>query len=107
VLPICLPPENSTDYVGEEAMLTGWGRTAEGGEGSPVLMEVPVLVWNNSACDESLTEHKIMSSMLCAGDRAAVRIVVRETPVAIDGKVQNEGRWCSLGRVVGCRVWAT
>jgi secreted trypsin-like serine protease len=106
VLPICLPPENSTDYVGEEAMLAGWGRTAEGGEGSPVLMEVPVLVWNNSACDESLTEHKIMSSMLCAGDRAGGKDSCQgDSGGPLMVKSENEGRWVLIGVVswgVGC-----
>ncbi|CAG2171781.1 unnamed protein product [Oppiella nova] len=71
VHPICLPPGNSADdYAGAVAVLTGWGDTTEGGVTSPVLLEVPVQVWDNSACDKSLEGFDVISSMICAGDRA-------------------------------------
>ncbi|XP_054158936.1 transmembrane protease serine 9-like [Oppia nitens] len=78
IRPVCLPQaldqmdsDNDT-YDDKDAVLTGWGRTAEewGGSGSQTLMEVQVQVWNNTACNESLSQFNIIPNMLCAGDRA-------------------------------------
>ena len=43
---VCLPPKDpSEDYVGLEAIVSGWGTTEYDGWGSEVLLETTVTVW--------------------------------------------------------------
>ena len=44
IRPICLPTVTSQKFAGVEAIVTGWGRTSEGGNVSSSLMEVTVKV---------------------------------------------------------------
>ncbi|CAG2176354.1 unnamed protein product, partial [Oppiella nova] len=101
VHPICLPPGNSADdYAGRVGMLTGWGDTTEGGVSSSVLMAVDVQVWNNSACDESLDQFDVISSMICAGDRAGGKDSCQGDsggPLMVNR--QSDGRWVLIGIV--------
>ncbi|PSN46607.1 Venom serine protease Bi-VSP [Blattella germanica] len=78
VRPICLPDSGSSEsYVGAHAVLTGWGYLSFGGERSPVLQEVSVIIFNNSDCTKAYSSppvprrnypEGIISSQLCAGD---------------------------------------
>ena len=47
-------------------LLAGWGTVSYGGPVSPVLMEVPVPVWNQERCVRRYTQ-PIMDTALCAG----------------------------------------
>ncbi|CAG2172447.1 unnamed protein product, partial [Oppiella nova] len=101
VRPICLPPDNSNDYENRVAMVSGWGHTAQGGENSPVLMEVPVPVWNNSDCyDSYINTTKVTYNMLCAGYREGGKDSCQNDsggPLMLRSKMN--GRWMLIGIV--------
>ena len=44
---VCLPLAVESDFAGQEAVVTGWGTTASGGDLSEVLREVTVGVISN------------------------------------------------------------
>ncbi|CAG2176626.1 unnamed protein product [Oppiella nova] len=102
VRPICLPPDNSADdYAGQVAMVSGWGHTVQGGVDSPVLMEVPVLVWKNKDCYNSyMNTTTITSNMLCAGYRKGRRDSCHNDsggPLML--RSNRTGRWVLIGVV--------
>merc|ERR1719259_121285 len=72
IRPICLPTSTSDMYTGDLATVTGWGRTAFGGQNSDVLMEVEVTVLSNSECSNSYSTlngaPEITSEMICTAD---------------------------------------
>ena len=50
IRPACLPADDSNDYAGQIATVTGWGTTSSGGSTSSTLNEVDVNVITNDAC---------------------------------------------------------
>ncbi|XP_055539438.1 trypsin II-P29-like isoform X2 [Wyeomyia smithii] len=66
LMPICLP-SGSDSYQGKEAMVIGWGVTANGTL-SDVLQELMVPILSNQECKRSgYFRFQITSRMLCAG----------------------------------------
>merc|ERR1719379_1856807 len=50
VAPACLPADNSKDFAGEMATVSGWGTLSSGGNQPTVLNEVDVTVQSNAQC---------------------------------------------------------
>jgi len=67
VAPACLPSDNSKDFAGEVATLSGWGRLSYQGNQPTVLNEVDVTVKSNEEC-RGLYGGWITSNMMCAYD---------------------------------------
>ncbi|KAJ8687186.1 hypothetical protein QAD02_022980 [Eretmocerus hayati] len=72
ILPVCVPDDDE-DFVGQHAVVTGWGRLYDEGPLPPVLQEVSVPVINNTACEDmyrhaGYIEH-IPHIFICAGWR--------------------------------------
>jgi len=72
-IPACLPTLNQ-DFTGQNALLTGWGTTTEGGSSSDILQELDGLpIVSDSSCGSSLSSYSsaytgaITPDMLCAG----------------------------------------
>jgi len=63
VAPACLP--TGGDFVGVDAIVTGWGTTSSGGSQATTLREVTVQTVSNAACNRAYG--RINQSMLCAG----------------------------------------
>lgn len=56
--------------VGERVVVSGWGATSEGGDGSPDLLKVEVPVVDSSICNEAESYGgSVTDQMLCAGQR--------------------------------------
>lgn len=66
VWPICLPPHTHRFPPGQEAWITGWGATREGGVAAGVLQKAEVRIMNSSVCNQ-LMEGQISRWMICAG----------------------------------------
>ena len=68
IRPVCLPENDSNDYSGFVATVTGWGTTASGGSTSNKLREVNVDVISNDQCrnDFSYSSSSITDQMMCA-----------------------------------------
>ena len=67
IRPVCLPLDDSDDYSGQTATVTGWGTTSSGGSTSNKLREVDVQVLTNTQCkDSSYPSSWITTQMLCA-----------------------------------------
>ncbi|XP_039878647.1 suppressor of tumorigenicity 14 protein homolog [Simochromis diagramma] len=66
IWPICLPSPAHDFPVGEEAWITGWGATREGGSGAAVLQKAAVRIINSTVCKSLLTD-PVTDNMLCAG----------------------------------------
>jgi len=67
VAPACLPADNSKDFAGEMATVSGWGRLSSGGNQPTVLNEVDVTVQSNTQCMTAYG-NSITSNMICAAD---------------------------------------
>lgn len=65
VWPICLPAPTHRFTPGQEAWITGWGATREGGPGSLTLQKAPVRLINSTVCKSLINE--LTKNMLCAG----------------------------------------
>ncbi|KAL0267931.1 UNVERIFIED_CONTAM: hypothetical protein PYX00_010062 [Menopon gallinae] len=70
IIPVCVPEDN-TNFVGQTAYVTGWGRLYEDGPLPSVLQEVSVPVINNTLCENmyrsaGYIEH-IPEIFICAG----------------------------------------
>ncbi|KAM0734720.1 Trypsin-7 [Formica fusca] len=68
IRPICLPSLLDNDYVGVNAIASGWGTLKEDGKPSCLLQEVEVPVMSLQACrNTSYSPRMISDNMLCAG----------------------------------------
>ncbi|EZA52935.1 hypothetical protein DMN91_000954 [Ooceraea biroi] len=68
IRPICLPSTLDNDYVGANAIASGWGTLQEDGKPSCLLQEVEVPVMSLQACrNTSYSPRMISDNMLCAG----------------------------------------
>merc|ERR1712215_153178 len=69
IRPICLPPNDKKNYVGETVIATGWGRTEPNTYRlSQKLLGVDLHVVSNEACNKAYHPIRITSQMLCAED---------------------------------------
>uniref|UniRef100_A0A3B5QSP6 ST14 transmembrane serine protease matriptase b n=1 Tax=Xiphophorus maculatus TaxID=8083 RepID=A0A3B5QSP6_XIPMA len=66
IWPVCLPSASHHFPAGQEAWITGWGATAEGGAGTTVLQKARVRIINSTVC-RSLLRDSLSDRMLCAG----------------------------------------
>ena len=66
-VPVCLP-EETEDFLAEQATVIGWGRLQEYGESSRVLREVSVKIISNEVCKYMYQPIEVTGNMLCAGD---------------------------------------
>lgn len=68
ISPICLPSEFDLkrDLSGYMATVLGWGTLSYGGQGSKLLQQVSMPIWNNKDCDDRYLQH-IGKTFLCAG----------------------------------------
>jgi len=68
IRPICLPVDDSNDYNGYLATVSGWGKTGVEGELSSVLQEVDVKVIGDESCrkDFKYEAEEITDQMMCA-----------------------------------------
>ncbi|XP_014480349.1 PREDICTED: trypsin-1-like [Dinoponera quadriceps] len=70
IRPICLPLMLNNEYVGTNAIVSGWGTLQENGKPSCLLQEVEVPVMSLQACrNTSYSPRMISDNMLCAGYR--------------------------------------
>merc|ERR1712198_517754 len=67
VSPACLPADNSKDFAGEMATVSGWGTLSSGGNRPTVLNEVDFTVQSNAQCQTAYGS-SITSNMICAAD---------------------------------------
>lgn len=68
ISPICLPTEYDLkrDMSGYMATVLGWGTLSYGGQGSKLLQQVAMPIWNNKDCDDRYLQH-IGKTFVCAG----------------------------------------
>ncbi|XP_059482693.1 trypsin-1-like [Neocloeon triangulifer] len=66
LLPACMPTPGKR-FTNEDALVTGWGKTAENRPVSTVLREVTVPIMSNSKCQSYYGTSQITDNMLCAG----------------------------------------
>jgi len=65
---VCMPSFYLTGAGGRECVVTGWGRTSEGGPPSIKLQEVKVPILNNNICNDPHHYPGLIDpTMLCAG----------------------------------------
>ncbi|XP_043993173.1 suppressor of tumorigenicity 14 protein homolog [Gambusia affinis] len=66
IWPVCLPSATHHFPAGQEAWITGWGATVEGGAGTSVLQKARVRIINSTVC-RTLLRDLLSDRMLCAG----------------------------------------
>lgn len=66
IWPICLPSPTYDFPAGQEAWITGWGATREGGLAATILQKAEVRIINSTVC-KSLMNDEVTDRMLCAG----------------------------------------
>uniref|UniRef100_A0A3B4XEE2 ST14 transmembrane serine protease matriptase b n=1 Tax=Seriola lalandi dorsalis TaxID=1841481 RepID=A0A3B4XEE2_SERLL len=66
IWPICLPSPTYDFPAGQEAWITGWGATREGGVTATILQKAEVRIINSTVC-KSLMNDEVSDRMLCAG----------------------------------------
>ncbi|KAM4563762.1 suppressor of tumorigenicity 14 protein homolog [Odontesthes bonariensis] len=66
IWPICLPSSTYDFPAGQEAWITGWGTTSEGGVKASVLQKAAVRIINSTVCNDLMTD-EVTDRMLCAG----------------------------------------
>lgn len=68
ISPVCLPSEYDLkrDMSGYMATVLGWGTLSYGGQGSKLLQQVSMPIWNNKDCDDRYLQ-PIGKTFLCAG----------------------------------------
>ncbi|XP_041860983.1 suppressor of tumorigenicity 14 protein homolog [Melanotaenia boesemani] len=66
IWPICLPSPTYDFPSGQEAWITGWGATTEGGSSVSVLQKAAVRIVNSTVCKSLMTDD-VTDRMLCAG----------------------------------------
>ncbi|XP_076072813.1 trypsin-like [Mytilus galloprovincialis] len=67
VYPICVTSLPSSDFWGQDCVVTGWGATVEGGEPSDRLKEVYKPVLTDAQCLTNVGGAYNATSMMCAG----------------------------------------
>ncbi|XP_061540534.1 suppressor of tumorigenicity 14 protein-like isoform X3 [Phycodurus eques] len=66
IWPICLPSPAHRFPDGQEAWITGWGATREGGAAVNILQKAKVHIINSSVCNNAMN-NEVKDGMLCAG----------------------------------------
>ncbi|XP_049920397.1 suppressor of tumorigenicity 14 protein homolog [Epinephelus moara] len=66
IWPICLPSATYDFPAGQDAWITGWGATREGGLAATILQKAEVRIINSTVC-KTLMEDDVTDRMLCAG----------------------------------------
>lgn len=68
ISPVCLPSEYDLkrDMSGYMATVLGWGTLSYGGQGSKLLQQVTMPIWNNKDCDDRYLQ-VIGKTFVCAG----------------------------------------
>lgn len=67
IAPACLPEEDSGDFAGNNATVTGWGKLASGGSQPEILQEAELKVLTNEQCSNSYAAvAPITKEMICA-----------------------------------------
>jgi len=98
VKPAGSPGTNPGSMVGEEAYVTGWGTTSEGGSIPDKLMEVDVPIISNSDCQTRYSQETITSKQICAGYTAGGKDSCQGDsggPLV----AKSGGKWIQLGVV--------
>lgn len=103
ILPICLPKDDSDDFVGDMGTVTGWGRLNYGGPVPDRLQVVDLPVVSNSECQSWFREagHRknIKPEFMCAGYKSGVKDSCEGDsggPLSVQGR---DGRWVLAGTV--------
>jgi len=68
IKPICLPPQ-SANFIGKNAVTTGWGHTSYGGNQPQIAREVTVPIQTQAEC-QAAYGYSVNQNMICAGLRA-------------------------------------
>ncbi|XP_039878650.1 suppressor of tumorigenicity 14 protein homolog [Simochromis diagramma] len=66
IRPICLPSSTYFFPSGQEAWITGWGTTLQGGTATAILQKAEVKIINSWLCN-ILLNYRVTGNMLCAG----------------------------------------
>ncbi|XP_077438698.1 suppressor of tumorigenicity 14 protein homolog [Vanacampus margaritifer] len=66
IWPICLPSPAYQFPAGQEAWITGWGASREGGVAGSVLQKAKVQIINSSVCNSAMN-NEVTDRMMCAG----------------------------------------
>ncbi|XP_024662263.2 suppressor of tumorigenicity 14 protein homolog [Maylandia zebra] len=66
IRPICLPSSTYFFPSGQEAWITGWGTTLQGGAATAILQKAEVKIINSRLCN-ILLNYRVTGNMLCAG----------------------------------------
>jgi len=104
ISPICLPKDDTDDYVGMDAIVTGWGRT-KSGSGSKYLKELEMTIHANNDCGmrPALSPNKICAipqtiGGSCRGDSGGpLAVVDSEDKTYILVGVDSHGRCDATG----------
>ena len=65
IAPACLPKDDTKDFVGSTATVTGWGKLSSNGKQPNILQEVDLNVLTNEQCRRSYG-NGITREMICA-----------------------------------------
>uniref|UniRef100_A0A3Q3C994 ST14 transmembrane serine protease matriptase b n=1 Tax=Haplochromis burtoni TaxID=8153 RepID=A0A3Q3C994_HAPBU len=66
IRPICLPSSTYYFHSDQEAWITGWGTTLQGGVSASVLQMAEILIFSSRLCN-LLLYYRVTDNMLCAG----------------------------------------
>ncbi|XP_061694237.1 suppressor of tumorigenicity 14 protein homolog isoform X2 [Syngnathoides biaculeatus] len=66
IWPICLPSPAHGFPDGQEAWITGWGATREGGAAVNIMQKAKVHIINSAVCNNAMN-NEVTDGMLCAG----------------------------------------
>ncbi|KAI3357911.1 hypothetical protein L3Q82_016294 [Scortum barcoo] len=66
IWPICLPSPTHDFPAGQEAWITGWGATREGGLMATILQKAEVRIINSTVCKDLMSD-EVTDRMMCAG----------------------------------------
>jgi len=100
VVPACLPTDKSKTYIGMDAVVSGWGLTAEKGSTSSVLKETTVKVIPNTAkeCLKSTEVKTVDAGKICvykkgtdhcSGDSGGPLVVTENGRLTVIGAVSG------------------
>ena len=65
IRPICLPENAENSYLGETAIITGWGNTRYNGFPSNVLLEVSIPVISYEECEPIYGSNHVKNTQVC------------------------------------------